>query len=157
MVYKNWYNKWLELGFNIQFLHLGLNLFRSIDGNGGSIVYMWKWRGVVYYVGKGTWDRPFTHNGDIISRVVDSSWELIIVADGLTDEEACTLEAKLIRMAKKHRTLTAIGSYDWDGISLINKVTPRTYRGVEFEELFEQHLNLNDRNWTDLERKLNYY
>lgn len=157
MVYKNWYDNWIKLGFIIQFLHLGLNLFKNTEKSGNSIVYMWKWRGIVRYIGKGVWDRPFTHSGDMLSRILDSSWELVIVAEGLTDQQACTLEAKLIRIAKKYRRLSVRGSYEWDGVSLINKITPRTYKGISFEDLFEQHLNLNDRNWTELERELSNY
>ena len=48
----------------------------------------------------------------MLSRILDSSWELVIVAEGLTDQQACTLEAKLIRIAKKYRRLSVRGSYE---------------------------------------------
>lgn len=149
------YNYWIELGFTIRFLHLSLNLFKNVDEKGTTSVYMWKWNGKIQYIGKGVKDRPFKHTKDILSRVLDPSWELIIVAENLTDAQACTLEAKLIRMAKKTRRLSVRGSYEWDGVSLINKVTPATYRGILFEDMFEQYLNLNDRNWEQLEREIN--
>ncbi len=149
------YNYWIELGFTIRFLHLSLNLFKNVDEKGHTLVYMWKHYGRVHYIGKGLWDRPLKHTKDTLSRVLDPSWELIIVAENLTDAQACVLEAKLIRMAKKTRRLSVRGSYEWDGVSLINKVTPITYRGILFEDMFEQYLNLNDRNWEQLEREIN--
>lgn len=151
MVRKNWEFK---KGFWVQFLHLGLNLVNNIDGSGLCVVYMWILNGIVYYIGKGTESRPINHYKDTLSRVLDSRWELCIIAENLTDLQASILEAKLLRLASK-RSFSERGSYVWDGVSLINKQMELTYNGMLFEDLFDKYLNLNDRNWKQLKRKIN--
>lgn len=118
---------------------------------------MWKHFNNISYIGNGTIYRPISHCNDTLSRHLDPSWELVIVAEDLTKEQAVVLEAKLIHMAAKIRRFSVRGSYEWDGVSLINKVIPRTYKKVKFEILFEKHLNLNDRNWAELEREISRY
>jgi hypothetical protein len=72
--------------------------------------------------------------------------------------ECCILEAKLLDMVE-YRTFTKRGQYTWDGVSLINKQREYKYKGILFEDLFEQYLNLDNGNkyWETLWRKINHY
>jgi hypothetical protein len=47
----------------------------------------------------------------MLSNTIDSSWQLVIVADNLTKKMACILEAKLLRMVT-NRTFSKRGCYE---------------------------------------------
>ncbi len=65
---------------------------------------------VIYYIGEGTNDRPFKHENDLLSTLIDEGWECFILAANLTKMECCILEAKLLSMVK-YRTFSRRGEY----------------------------------------------
>lgn len=148
-------------GFYVLFPLIDLTdkLFKKRSaGKRNHCVYMWMYNNVIYYIGEGTNDRPFKHENDLLSTLIDEGWECFILAANLTKMECCILEAKLLSMVK-YRTFSRRGEYTWDGVSLINKQRERKYKGVLFEDLFEQYLNLDNGNkcWKALWREINHY
>ena len=121
--------------------------------------------GRIYYIGQGIWDdnywqcsRPFHLNSnDLLSNTIDSSWTCIIIANGLTIVEARLIESYLISLYDGD--LSSIGSFVWDGKSLINKHREYRYRGLEFEKMYNKYLNLEDGNnfWETFRRQINGY
>ncbi len=159
------------LGYWTEFLNLDLNqIFRKRDKdwweNRDYCVYVWKKNGIIHYIGKGKFDetywqdaRPFIHKLDTLANTIDSSWTCSILAWGLTNKESRILEAYLIKEASLERNLSKIGAYKWDGKSLINKRRERTYKGVCFEQLYEEYLNLDNGNnyFKTFRRQVNGY
>lgn len=121
-------------------------------------IYLWKLYSKVHYIGKGKGNRFDEHRNDALANTIDARWTCEILAWGLTNEEALVLEAYLIRIASQERTLTHRGVYTWDGVSLINKVVPKTYRGVSYDVWFEKYLNLDGNNYfKTFRREVNGY
>lgn len=119
---------------------------------------MWMYKGIIFYIGEGLTDRPFTHYGDIVANTIDSDWTCVILASNLTKMEACIMEAKLLSLVED-RTFTRRGQYVWDGVSLMNKQREYKYKGISYRYLFEEYLNLNDGSnyWKDLKFQINKY
>jgi hypothetical protein len=67
------------------------------------------------------------------------------------------LEAYFISIAQ--RPFSKIGTYVWDGVSLINKRREVNYKkNVPFKQLFKEYLNLDGNNyWKTFRRKINGY
>lgn len=157
------------LGFWTEFHNLDLSIIfkkrdRDWNANHDYCVYMWKHNNRVHYIGKGKFQmefwqdaRPFIHKHDTLAYTLDSSWTCMILAWGLTDKEARILEAKLIGL--NERKFSKTGTYKWDGESLINKRRELTYKGVSYEVLFEEYLNLDNGNnyWETFRREVNGY
>ena len=158
-----------NLGFWTYFVLLDLNsLFkqRDIDWNSkhDRCVYFWLLDEKVYYIGQGKFNRYFWQtsrpfhigNNDLLENTIDSRWTCQII-HGLTKKEARILEAYFISIAE--RKLSKIGSYKWDGVSLINKRRERNYkRDIPFTKLFKEYLNLDGNNyWKTFRRQINGY
>lgn len=122
-------------------------------------VYLWKLFSKVHYIGKGKGNRFDDHKGDMLEKTIDDRWICEIIAWGLTNKEARMLEAMLIKIACEERNLSRRGTYLWDGKSLINKRRELTYKGVSYEVLFEEYLNLDNGNnyWETFRREVNGY
>ena len=152
-------------GFYVKFCNLYLEFFKEKDESKDEdvnlarkyIVYAWKRYGRINYFGKGTMDRPFTHKNDMLSNTIDSHWKCEIIADHLTEKEACVLEAYLISICD--RPLSKRGSYVWDGKSMINKQNEFTYKGEDLRDLSKKLLNIDNGNnyWEAIRRKANGY
>ena len=156
------------LGFWVYFLLLDLDkLLKKRDKNWKAkrdyCVYLWMKNGQVFYIGEGwlkesDWQigRPF-HLGcdDLLTKTIDSSWTCTIVSWGLTRFEAQLIESYLQKLYKGE--LTKIGAEKWDGKSLINKRIERSYKGVIFENEYNNYLNLEDGNyyWETFGRQIN--
>lgn len=144
------------LGYWVQFQNLDLNrIFRERDkdwlASREYCVYLWKKCYKIHYIGSGKFDlnfwedsRALTHEGDMLAYTIDSSWTCIILAWGLTKKESRILEAYLIEEASYERNLSKIGTYEWDGKSLINKRIERKYKRVPFKQLYDKYLNLDN-------------
>lgn len=147
------------LGFWTEFQNLDLSkIFRKRDkdwlASRDYCVYVWKKNESILYIGKGKfnidyWEdaRPFIHILDMLANTIDPSWTCSILAWGLTNKESRILEAYLIKTASFKRKLSKKGVYKWDGESLINKRIERTYKGIKFEQLYEEYLNLDNGNY----------
>ena len=85
---------------------------------------------------------------------IDSRWTCQII-NGLTKKEARILEAYFISIAD--RSLSAPGTYEWDGVSLINKKREINYdKKTPFTKLFKEYLNLDGNNyWKAFRRQIN--
>lgn len=127
-------------------------------------VYIWKLKNNCFYIGEGRWreedwqkGRPFHINQkDLLSLNLDARWECVVLANGLTKKEACVLEAYLLNIVE--RPFTKRGSYTWDGVSLINKQHECFYKGVSYDILAEQFLNLDGNYcWEIIRREINGY
>lgn len=151
------YRRGIFLGYNVLFpLFNGIRLLRKRDKEGirNCCVYLWTTTGIVYYIGEGVHSRPFDHDGDLVSDVIDSDWTCIILVYNVTKLEACIIEAKLLSMVQ-NRTFTRRGIYIWDGESLLNKQREYHYRGVSYEYLFKEYLNNGNYYWKALWREIN--
>ena len=135
-------------------------IFRKRDDSGERryCVYLWMYRGIIFYIGEGLKNRPFTHVGDLVANTIDSDWTCVILATNITKLEACIMEAKLLSLVE-NRTFTRRGQYVWDGVSLMNKQREYYYKGVSYRSLFKEYLNLNDGSnyWRNLRSKINNY
>ena len=147
------------LGYNVLFPNLKIS-FKKRDeiGERDCCVYLWMYKGRIFYIGEGLNNRPFTHSDDALSLVIDSDWTVIIVAYNITKMEACIIESKLLSLVE-NRSFMKRGQYEWDGVSLLNKQRERKYRGVPYEYLFEEYLNLDNWNnyWEAFRREINGY
>lgn len=135
------------------------NLFKKRDtGDRDYCVYIWMYRRIVYYIGEGRENRCITHKNDLLERVIGPGWICVMFAVGLTKMEGCILEAWLLSIIT-NRAFTQRGQTVWDGKSLINKQREYTYKGVKFEQLFKEYLNLDNGNndWETFRRQINYY
>lgn len=133
------------------------NLFKKRDtGNRNCCVYVWMFKGIVYYIGEGLKERYIKHKNDLLKSVLGPGWVCIILATGITKMEGCILEAWMLSTVTT-RTFTSKGQTVWDGSSLINKQREYTYKGRRFEELFEEYLNLDNGNndWEAFRRQIN--
>lgn len=153
----------------IKFALLDLNrLFKQRDRDWWEkhdcSVYFWLYKGTVYYIGHGRLDMNNWQEGrqfhigcnDMLSNTIDSRWTCEII-HGLTKKEARILEAYFISIAQ--RPFSKIGTYVWDGVSLINKRREVNYKkNVPFKQLFKEYLNLDGNNyWETFRRKINGY
>ena len=136
---------------------------RSWTSKHDRCVYVWMKDGRIYYIGQGwfkeiNWQegRPFhLDSDDMLTNTIDESWTCVILSWGLTKFEARLLESYLISLYTGK--LSTKGSYEWDGKSLMNKHRERKYKGVVFENVYQEYLNLEDGNnyWETFRRKVN--
>ena len=157
-----------DLGFWVYFLLLDLDkIFKKRDKNWNAkhdrCVYVWVKDSVIYYIGQGwfreiDWQngRPFHLDcNDMLTNTIDESWTCVILSWGLTMFEARLWESKLIDLYEGD--LSKPGAYVWDGKSLMNKKRERSYKGIVFETVYDDYLNLEDGNnyWETFRRKIN--
>lgn len=160
------------LGFWVKFRCLDLNVaFKNRDVDWFNCdrdfcTYIWKdQNGQIQYIGMGrywdlykygfdkwSWSRPFVHKNDLLKNTISNDWICEILFMGCTSKEAHIIEAYLIQLCE--RSLSKIGQYVWDKVSLINKKRERKY-----ERMFKEYLNLDNGNnyWETLRREINGY
>lgn len=153
----NW-NNFCGMYLLYPLLNLNDKLFKKRDSEiRDCCVYAWMYNGIVYYIGEGRIDREIKHQRDLLSRVIGPGWICVIITSNLTKKEGCIIEAYLLRTTT--RTFSTRGQYIWDGVSLINKQREFTYKGVSYEVLFEEYLNLDNGNnyWETFRRQIDCY
>lgn len=165
-------NKKHPLGFLVKFRCLDLNVaFKNRDVDWFNCdrdfcTYVWKdQNGLIQYIGMGrywnlykygfdkwSWSRPFNHKNDLLKNTISNDWICEILFMGCTSKEAHIIESYLIQLCE--RSLSKIGQYVWDGVSLINKKREKKY-----ERMFKEYLNLDNGNnyWETLRREINGY
>lgn len=87
--------------------------------NGHGLIYDPNTYGINIFLNKC---RALHHDGQMVEDYIESGWEVRITSIGLTKNEARVLEALFIRQDLENgRSLTPMGTYTWDGHSLMNK------------------------------------